>query len=463
MSSHPWYKSLQSNRSVQQSDINRQDSTTQLSRHSESMSISRSPISILPDEILCHIFKLACVFVPRMYHTPLTISHVCQLWYRIATNYAHLWRDINLEEATKFLLYADICAKRANNLSMNITIRCKHAEQSRHSQRVDVVSWLKSRSRTIKSIRIIHTNKSRSNYLLSILPTLSLSELERFELLGLEDVGLNLGTIADLLASTPSLRSLSLSGIEGLSPHPSLRNSADNVTHLSIGALSHIDYNSPLRVDAVLEVIACCSNLCVLECFALADEEDVTPPITTLSHLSSLVIGDGPETCRLLLYLVAPNLKSFGIVHGKVLDEREEEVVIPNLLSDGDDYEDLFAECFQTFFAASNPCITKLTWEGCVIGLELLESCSRYLENLEEVVITGIQDLSGNLFFPPRLEANRPFPHIKLLTVVECSLNLEWYNTIRILCQPSYVPSTSNRRSVIFRRCVGVSDICLEG
>lgn len=395
---------------------------------------------------------------------PLVISHVCQSWRQIAINYPLLWAHIVLEDKPKTLLFASLCADRAgSHVALYITVRCR----ANSPNQTNVGLWLGTRPLGIKALRVVHLARGQFNHLLAIIPSLSLIRLETFELLGLEEVNLpSLETVASIMATTPSLRSLSLSGLETWIFHISFRNVTRSLTHLSIGALSHVDYFFPLRVDAALEIIACCINLRTLECFTLADEEDNTPPVTTLPHLSSLTIGDGPETCRLLKYLAAPRLINFRMAHGQVFNEMEQEIVVSYAPDEREGYEDLFVECFHTFCNASNALvITQLMWEGCVVGLELLESCAPYLQGLEDVEISGMQTVSGSIFVSPHEGSNHFYPHLKSLSFVGCSIDPVWYNDIRTLYQRT--PGSNLARldrypRITFRRCVGVSDICLE-
>ncbi|GJJ13507.1 hypothetical protein Clacol_007761 [Clathrus columnatus] len=411
--------------------------------------------NILPNEILGCVFEYICIPSPGIPNMSLSISHVCRAWYQAAVHYTLLWTYIILDETSGSLSLANLYLERAINAPLQLTIRCKSGRD--YSIQSCVVSWLMRYPVNIKSLKVIHISTSRSNYLLPILPCISLSGLETFELMGLNDVELELKTIADILAKTPFLKSLSLSGASELRFHPSMREFACNITHLTIGSLSHIDYAFPLRVDAALEIIGCCKGLLVLECFTLADEEDNDPPVTTLPHLSSLTIGDGPETCRLLFYLAAPRLESFKMAHGKIINEEEEEISMPDLPEDRENFQDLFLGCIRALCHLSNaPRITKLVWESSKVRLELLENCSRYLRNLEEVEISGVSDVSGSIFFPSFQENNsRHFPDIKSLTFFECSLDPKWHHAIEALYRAPQAAPSRNYPRIVFRRCTG--------
>lgn len=429
------------------------------------MQLSPSFVLTIPNEITCRIFDFASFTSSDFFRNtmPLAVSHVCRSWRNIAINYPPLWTHIILEDKPKTILFATLCANRAGpHAALFITVRCR----GNTLDQTIVGTWLGTRSLSIKAMRVVHFARSQFNHLLTIMPSLSLTRLETFELLGLEEVNIpSLETVASILATTPSLQTLALSGLETWTFHASFRGVARGLTHLSIGALSHVDHFFPIRVDAALEIIACCTNLRVLECFSLADEEDNTPPVTALPHLSSLTIGDEPETCRLLQYLAAPRLNKFVMAHGQVLNEMEQEIGVPHAPDEREGYEDYFMECLYAFFNASHaPVITQLTWEGCVVGSELLESCGPYLQGLEHAELIGMQAISGSIFLPANEGSIQLHPHLKSLSFVECSIDPVWYDNVRTLYQRTPNLAQLNRYPrITFRRCIGVSDICLGG
>lgn len=317
-----------------------------------------------------------------------------------------------------------------------------------------MVPWLRHMAGKIASLTILHMDKISENRLLPALPTLP--RLEVLQILGLEDVDLDFRWITQLLEGSPDLRSLSLSGVSGLESSTSLKNVAARLTHVSIGALSHVDYHFPLRIDAVLEVILACTGLQSLECHALTAEDIDEPPAVTLPSLSSLSIGDGPETCLILKYLYVPRLRSFRLVRGRILNENEEEVDIPFVDDARDGYSQLFVECLRRLHETCSPQIAKVIWDCTTVDLCVLDNCVPYFQAMAELECHGLAKIGPCNFLSS--DSNEiAYPHLRSMSFTRCILGAITSGAIEAVINWGGPPSPPITRLIV-EDCKGASD-----
>jgi hypothetical protein len=372
----------------------------------------------LPNETLLRIF-LDCRGMDSW--APAAVSHVCRRWRQVALGHPALWSCIELGRGETALHRVSEWAERARKMPMDLVVRC-----SEHADRVDMIPWLREKADGIKSLAMFHMDLRADNRLLPSLPPFA--RLEALRILGLEEFDLDLRWVARLLEGSPRLTSLSLAGVSSLRCPESLIGVAAQLTHLSIGALSHTDYQFPIRVDAVLQVISACGGLQSLECHTLAlpDEGDLPSPTVSLPHLSTLSIGDGPETCIILKYLYAPQLHTFRLVRGSILDEHEEEVERPVIDDSWNGYIEFFVDCLRSLHETCSPPITTVIWDCTVVDVCVLDHCTLYLRAMEELECHGLMKTGevspcGFLYIGAEGSAC-PYPQLRSMTFTKCTL-----------------------------------------
>ena len=416
------------------------------------LAAASSSMNSIPVELLCRIFRECQKADP---HAPLGLSHICKLWREVAINYSVLWIHIEWENDTLALDRAHTCVERAAGQPLDLVIRYKAAVDKGVLE-----SWIQSKVNKIRSLMLIHLARENGGNLLAAVPTFPLRFLKRFQILGLEDIELNLAIIASIITKSPQLTSLQLSGVACLHSPVAFIGVGGQITHLSIGEHSHIDYMYPLRVDAVLEVLAFCESLRSLECHSLGEEEgEQEPEIIHLSYLTSLTIGDGPETCRILFYLDTPRLHTLRLSRGKVLDGREMEMDMPTMEVDDDGYPALFINCLEILYCTCKPAITRVIWDHTVVDVSILADCAAYIPHLSTLTVIGITGLSLDF-----LSLSTPLPLYSFLRGVEidrCSIQRSWWQEMSRLYGPTNMVRRCPLPNIRVFRCDGASDINL--
>jgi F-box-like len=408
-------------------------------------------LPLLPYEILCRIFLESRGLDAG---APTTISHVCRRWRQISLDYCGLWTKIELRRKETRLERASAWAERAGELSISLVIRYEE-----HTDIGGIVVWLMDMAHRIKSVSIMHLSQNGENSLLSSLPPLD--HMETFQIVGVQEIDLDMRWIAQILRGSPCLSSLSLSGVGGLHFHESLAGAAGHITHLSIGANSFIDYAFPLWMDAVLDVVSACSGLISLECHALGREDDRDPQRVSLPSLSSLTIGDGLETCLILKYLHTPKLRTLRLVRGSHLDETENIVDMPYMDFDRSGYEGLFVDCIRCLHEISSPPVTKIVWDHPNININVLQQCSPYLRGMEELRCHQIGDIPLSILGLEMEAAFRPFPCLRSVVLLDCTIKTGWLDTIQTLIKQRGVIHASPIELLIVGDCPGASTVYL--
>lgn len=394
----------------------------------------------LPNEILCRIFLESSGLDPG---APTTISHVCRSWRQIALDYCGLWTKIELRAKETRMDRASAWADRAGRLSISLGIR-----YSEDTDLGSIMAWLRDKAHRIKSVSIMHLSRDEKNPLLSSLPPFK--QLESFQIVGMEELDLDMRSIAQMLEGSPRLSSLSLSGVSGLHFHESLANTAGHIRHLSIGANSYIDYAFPLRIDAVLDVISACNGLVSLECHALGTEDDHDPQIVSLPSLLSLTIGDGIETCLILKYLHASKLQTLSLVRGTHLDEAEDVVEMPDMVFDRSGYNDLFVDCIRSLHETCSPPVTTIVWDGVNVDINVLQQCSPYLRGMEELRCNRIGSIPLSILSWETGGSRRLFPCLRRIVLTECTSKTTSLDAIhRIINQNGVVPGLRREQLIV--------------
>ncbi|KIJ46554.1 hypothetical protein M422DRAFT_250156 [Sphaerobolus stellatus SS14] len=92
------------------------------------ISLSSSPISILPEEILAQIFEYCASEDPHA--TPVLLSHVSFLWRRIATSTPRIWDTIYVALPSKYRDYVRTRTRleRSGAIPLNITLLVNEIE-----------------------------------------------------------------------------------------------------------------------------------------------------------------------------------------------------------------------------------------------------------------------------------------------------------------------------------------------
>ncbi|KAF8583057.1 hypothetical protein K439DRAFT_1661468 [Ramaria rubella] len=403
----------------------------------------------LPYEIISRIF-LECRALDGW--APAILSHVCRNWRQSALHQWELWTCIDLGRREMRLDRASAWAERAKTMGIKLAIR-----YTEDTPVVNLLTWMQDRARQIKSVTILHTSRNVENELLLSFPVLH--RMESFQIMGLEDVDLDMRWMVPIFQGSPCLSSFSLAGVGGLHSPGSLARVGACLTHLSIGARSHIDYAFPLRVDAVLETISACSGLISLECHALGDEDDIEPQIAILPFLLSLAIGDGPDTCLLLKYLRVPKLQTLRVVRGKVLNEREQEVDIPKMDLNWDGYMELFVRGVRSLQETCSPPITRVIWDHTIANVDLLGCCAPYLPRVEELECHGISEIPAS--FISLSTGHYSYPSLRKMIFTKCTIKNEWLIMVQEIIMHRSGSHSRGLKQLIVEDCPGTKDTYL--
>ena len=406
-------------------------------------------LPLLPYEVICHIFLEGRRLDAA---APTIVSHVCRSWRQIALSQCGLWTNIELECRENMLDRASAWAKRAGNMPISLRIR-----YSEHTDPGGIIAWLQEKANQIKSATILHFSRNDENDVLTSFPPLI--HMESFQIVGMEEIDLDLRWIAKILEESPHLSSIAWSGVGGLHFHESLAGIASRLTHLSIGANSYIDYAFPLWVDAILDVVTTCSGLTSLECHALGKEDDRELQTVSLPSLLSLTIGDGPETCLILKYLDAPKLRTLRLVRGNALNEKNEVVEMPEMEFNRKGYVDLLVDCVRCLHETCSPPLTKVVWDRTIIDIDVLHQCAPFLRGMEELRCHEIGNIPQSLLALGTERTLLPFPCLRNMVFTKCKLTVEWLNTVHTLIKTIGVVHSPPIEQLVVEDCPGASDI----
>lgn len=378
------------------------------------------------------------------------LSHVCTVFRQVSIEYSALWSDIQVEIKPGALKLAELWLERAVNIPVTFRIRYRHV-----GDEAILAPWLTRNAsmKLVNKMTLFHLVRSQTkNGLLGFLATLPIQTMESFCILGLEDIEVHMGIIAKLLRQNQNLSSLSLSGAAYLHDPHSLAGIGDRLICLSFGELSYVDYTSPLQIDAILGLLVHCPNLVTLECYAAADESEdddeddeddmeVDDRIRTvcLSSLVSLTIGDGPETCRILVYLYAPALRRVRLTRGLALDGSETEVDVSQTRNMEETlYATVFAQCMQAFQQKNGSIITGFILDRTVASFSILQACASYLTSIERLEFWEINDVP--LAFLRLGQNNCLYVSLQYILMHQCSVNQERWQAIMDLYDDTHSP-----------------------
>lgn len=401
----------------------------------------------LPYEIICRIFLESRSLNVT---APTIVSHVCRNWRQIAFSQCGLWTNIELDCKQVRLDRASAWAKRAGHLPISLKIR-----YSEYGDPRSIITWLQEMENRVKSVTVLHLGVTDNGVLTSFPP---LKHMESFQIVGIDELAIDLKWIAQILKGSPRLSSMAWSGVGGLHFPGSLTGFTSTLTHLSIGANSYVDYAFPLWIDAILDVIATCTGLTSLECHALGKGDDCEPQTVSLPFLSSLTIGDGPETCLILKYLYTPMLCMLRLVGGNDLNEKEEVVDMPDMEFDRDGYVHLLIDCIRHLHETCSPPLAKVVWDRTVININVLHHCAPYLRGMEELRCHEIGDIPPSILALGAEVTDLSFPRLRNMIFTKCTIKAESLNTVQSLIMKD-VAHLSPLEELVVEDCLGISDI----
>ncbi|KIJ34256.1 hypothetical protein M422DRAFT_35196 [Sphaerobolus stellatus SS14] len=315
------------------------------------ISLSSSPISILPEEILAQIFEYCASEDPHA--TPVLLSHVSFLWRRIATSTPRIWDTIYVALPSKYRDYVRTRTRleRSGAIPLNITLLVNEIEAGDkdlldklrdhlwHCSRLK----LKSDSHEIGRSAVVFLGAT-SNDQLQLLERLDIKLSCLRELLDMdEDANDKLrNDVTDIFrvlaqVDAPRLRELNLQAAS--LPHPSLQ--VAKLSHESLLALAPVHNPSslsltlpflhtlriyedhPMLADditaaSILHLLVKCPSLrtfvfrgsqSIFDSHGVAD----IPPIY-LPHLHTLQLCHTFHQRLILSHIVAPSLKTFRLM-----------------------------------------------------------------------------------------------------------------------------------------------------
>jgi F-box-like len=278
--------------------VNQLANTTPPQQHASSL--KSSPISLLPNELLAEIFLLALPGErfpsPSTTSAPLSLTHVCRDWRRLAEALPELWTCLHLHsQLGDDVLPAQQWLTRSANRPLSLSLSIDFDEKP-HQDIIDTFSQHSSRwervrfeFRSLQCPLMYNLDMASGN-----IPLLS-----SFEFHARDVSSDNITPITSLLSTAPSLRDVTW--VDDLADAPALLG-------LPLPRLSRLSLSMHNGSLDYLQLLNLCTNLEHIRIRRPLPE--IRPPQLplTLSKLTSLNIAHD-LTAGLLDHLVLPALK----------------------------------------------------------------------------------------------------------------------------------------------------------